>query len=149
MGDNRGLYIEENMVWGVKNLLLGRVNEVLGEAEFFVPPVEFSRYRGRDVAVPAIGLAAGERTEKERMVRAEVYSLTIDFAVAEHPEGERRCYAYAAAVGVAVGEDPTLGGAVDRAELTGKRYSPPKQPGGEWGVSLTARVTIERVKSRE
>jgi hypothetical protein len=145
MGDNRGLYIEESIVGGVKRLLSGRVNELLGEVEFPVPPVGFGRYRGRDVAVPVIGLSGGERTEKERIVRAEAYGLTIAFVVPELPEGERRCYAYAAAVATALGEDVTLGGVVDRAELMGKRYSPPKQPGtgGEWGLNLTLRITIE------
>jgi hypothetical protein len=129
----------------VKRLLSGRVNELLGEAEFLVPPVEFGRYRGGDVAVPAIGLAAGERTEKERIVRAEVYSLTIGFSVPDIPNGERRCYAYAAAVTTALGEDPTLGGAVDWAELTGKKYAPPKQPGtgGNWEMVLSLRIIIE------
>jgi hypothetical protein len=105
------------------------------------------------VAVPAIGLAAGERTEKERIVQAEVYSLTIVFVVPDMPSdqrsvGERRCYAYAAAVGVALGEDPTLGGTVDRAELTGKKYAPPKQPGtgGNWEMVLSLRITIERTE---
>jgi hypothetical protein len=150
MGDNRGLYIEESIIGGVKGLLSGRVNERLGEAVFAVPPIELGRYRGGDVAVPVIGLSTGERTEKERIVRAEVYSLTIAFAVPEMPEGERRCYAYAAAVETALGEDITLGGVADRAELMGKRYSPPKQPGGggNWELALSLRVTIERVKSK-
>jgi hypothetical protein len=147
MSDNRGLYIEESIVGGVKRLLAGRVNELLGEAVFPVPPVEFGRYRGGDVAVPVVGLSFGERTEKERIVRAEVYSLTINFSVPEMPEGEKRCYAYAAAVATALGEDPTLGGVVDRVEMIGKRYSPPKQPGigGEWGLNLSLRITIEGV----
>jgi hypothetical protein len=129
----------------VKRLLVGRVNELLGEAEVPVPPVEFGRYRGGDVAVPVIGLSGGERTEKERIIRAEVYSLTIAFVGPEMPEGERRCYAYAAAVATALGEDPTLDGAVDRAELTGKKYMPPKQPGrgGDWGLTLTLHITVE------
>jgi hypothetical protein len=150
MGDNRGLYIEESIVGGVRGLLSGRVNELLGEAEFPVPPIELGRYRGGDVAVPVIGLSGGERTEKERIVRADVYSLTIAFTVPEEPSdqrsvGERRCYAYAAAVETALEEDTTLGGVVDRAELTGKRYSPPKQPGigGNWEAVLSLRITIE------
>jgi hypothetical protein len=147
MGNNRGLYIEESMVGEVKRLLSGRVNELLEAAEFPVPLVEFGRYRGGDVAVPVIELSGGERTEKERIVRAEAYGLTIAFVVPEMPEGERRCYAYAAAVATALGEDTTLGGVVDRAELTGKRYSPPKQPGigGEWGLNLTLRITKEGI----
>jgi hypothetical protein len=147
MGDNRGLYIEESMVGEVKRLLSGRVNELLGEVEFPVPLIEFGRYRGGDVAVPWVGLSAGERTEKERIVRADVYSLIIAFVVPEIPEGERRCYAYAAAVETALGEDTTLGGIVDRAELTGKKYSPPKHSGagGNWEAVLSLRITIEGI----
>jgi hypothetical protein len=139
------IYIEESIVGGVKGLLLGRVNELLGEAEFAVPLVEFGRYRGGDVVVPVVGLSTGERMEKERIVRAEVYSLTIGFVVPDMPEGERRCYAYAAAVATALGEDPTLDGVADRAEMTGKRYDPPKQPGagGNWELALSLRITIE------
>jgi hypothetical protein len=95
MGDNRGLYIEESVVGAVKGLLVGRVNELLGEIEDAVPPVEFGAYRGGSVVVPAVTLASGERTEKERILRVEAYSLTVAFAVPEGPDSERRCYAYA------------------------------------------------------
>jgi hypothetical protein len=150
MGNNRALYIEESVIGAVKRLLVGRVNELLGEIEdAAVPPVEFGAYRGgfgvAGACSPAIALASGERTEKERILRVEAYSLTVAFAVPEGPDCERRCYAYAGAVETALGEDPTLGGAVDRAELTGKKYVPPKYPGtGDgWEVILTLRVTVE------
>jgi hypothetical protein len=144
MGDNRALYIEESIIGAVKGLLVGRVNELLGEAEFAVPLIELGGYRGAEVVVPAVGLSACERSEKERILRAEAYSLTIAFAAPEIAEGERHCYAYAASAAAALGEDPTLGGVVDRAELTGKKYAPPKQngAGGEWGVVLTLRITV-------
>jgi hypothetical protein len=152
MGDNRGLYIEESIVGGVKGLLSGRVNELLGEVEFPVPVIEFGRYRGGDVAVPVVGLSTGERTEKERIVRADVYCLTIAFTVPEEPSdqrsvGERCCYAYAAAVETALGEDSTLGGVVDRAEMTAKKYGPPKKSGigGDWELVLSLRIAIEGV----
>jgi hypothetical protein len=110
----------------VKGLLSGRVNEVLGEAGFFVLLVEFGNYRGGDVVVPVITLASCERSEKERIVRAEVYTTTVGFSFPGTPEGERGCYACAAAVVAALGEDPTLGGVADRAEITGKKYAPPR-----------------------
>jgi hypothetical protein len=130
------------VVNGLKSLLVGRVNELLGEIEDVVPPVEFGAYRGGSVVVPAVTLASGERTEKERILRADAYSLSIGFAVPEGPDSERRCYAYAGAVKTALLEDPTLGGAADRAELTGKKYVPPHCPGtGEgWAVVLMVRV---------
>jgi hypothetical protein len=129
----------------VKRLLAGRVNELLGETEYPIPPIEFGTYRNCSAVVPVITLSACERSEKERIVRLDAYSLTIAFAVPEHPTGDRNCYAYAASVATALGEDPTLGGVVDRAELTGKQYSPPKcaGTGADWGATLTLRVTVE------
>jgi hypothetical protein len=145
MSDNQALFVEEAIIGAVKRLLAGRVNELLGETEYPIPPVEFGNYRGGSMITPVIGLSTCERTEKERIVRLDTYSLTITFAVPEHPEGERNCYAYAAAVTTAAGENPTLGGAAGRAVLTGKKYVPPKQSGtgGDWELSLTLRVTVE------
>jgi hypothetical protein len=149
MSDNRDLYIEESIVGAAKRLLLGRVNELLGEVEDAVPPVEFGNYRGGSAAVgacsPAIALSTSERTEKERIIRVDAYSLNITFTLPKYPDGERFCYAYASSVDTALREDPTLGGVVDRAELTGKKYDPPKHSGtgGEWEIVLTLRITVE------
>jgi hypothetical protein len=146
---DKSLFIEENIINSVKKLLSGRVNELLGETEYPIPPVEFGNYRGGSAIAgacsPAIALSTCERSEKERIIRLDAYSLTITFTVPEHPEGERNCYAYAASVATALGEDPTLGGVVDRAVLTGKEYIPPKHPGtGEgWELVLALRVTVE------
>jgi hypothetical protein len=95
--------------------------------------------------IPVITLSTCERSEKERIIRLDAYTLTIAFTVPEHPDGERNCYAYAAAIGRALSEDPVLGGAASQAVLTGKKYVPPKQSGtGEdWGITLTLRVTTE------
>jgi hypothetical protein len=144
MTDN-SLFIEEKLLNSVKKLLSGRVNELLGETEYPIPPIEFGSYRGGAVVLPVIGLSTCERTEKERVIRLDAYTLTIAFTVPEHPEGERNCYAYAATVATALGEDPTLGGDASRAVLTGKKYSPPKRPGAgeDWTVVLTLRVTVE------
>jgi hypothetical protein len=126
-------------------LLAGRVNELLGETEYPIPPIEFGNYRGGSAVAPAIALSTCERTEKERIVRLDAYTLTVTFTVPEWPEGERNCYAYAASVATALGENPTLGGAASRAVLTGKKYVPPRQrgTGGEWELVLTLRVTVE------
>jgi hypothetical protein len=144
---DKSLSMEEILLNSVKKLLSGRVNELLGETEYPIPPVEFGSYRGGSVVSPAIALSACERSEKERIIRLDAYALTITFAVPEHPAGERNCYAYAGAVATALREDPTLGGAVDRAVLAGKKYAPPKHPGtGEgWEVILTLRVTVEGI----
>jgi hypothetical protein len=138
------LYIEENIINSVKKLLSGRVNALLGETEYPIPPVEFGNYRGGSVVVPVISLSTCERSEKERIVRLDAYTLTVTFTVPENPEGERNCYAYASSVTTALGENLTLSGAVDRSELVGKKYVPPKQSGtgGDWGLVLTLRVTV-------
>jgi hypothetical protein len=73
----------------------GRVNELLGETEYPIPSVEFGGYRGGSIVVPAIALSTCERSEKERIIRLDTYTLTITFTVPEHPAGERNCYAYA------------------------------------------------------
>jgi hypothetical protein len=139
------LYIEEIIIHSVKKLLSGRVNELVGETEYPIPLVEFGNYRGGSTVVPVITLSTCERSEKERIIRLDAYTLTITFSIPEHPDGERNCYAYAGAVAAALGEDPALGGVASRAELVGKKYSPPKQSGtGEdWGVMLTLRVVVE------
>jgi hypothetical protein len=145
-----GLFIEENIINAVKSVLLGRVNEMLGEMERTVPLVEFGDYRGGSAVVPVVGLVGCERSEKERIIRLDAYTLTITFTVPEHPSdqrsvGERNCYAYAASVATALGENPTLSGAASRAVLTGKKYTPPKHPGTweGWEIILTLRITVE------
>ena len=138
-------FIEEIIINSLKSLLAGRVNELLEETEYPIPPIEFGAYRGGSVVVPVISLSTCERSEKERIVRLDAYSLTITFTVPEHPEGERNCYAYASSVVTALKENPTLDGTVGRAELAGKKYVPPKQSGtgGDWETVLTLRITIE------
>jgi hypothetical protein len=157
------LYIEEKLLNSVKKLLSGRVNELLEETELPIPSVEFGQsgftglspkfrqsrnstvFGSGDVVVPGVGLSSCERSEKERIVRAEAHTLTITFSVPEWPDGERNCYAYASSVARALKENPSLSGAVDRAELAGKKYTPPKQSGtgGDWEVELKIRVLLE------
>jgi hypothetical protein len=140
-----GLFIEETLLNSVKKLLSGRVNELLGEVEDAIPVIGFGKYRGGSAVVPVVALSTCERSEKERIIRVEAYSLTITLGIPEGPDSERNGYAYVGAVAAALGEDPTLGGVVDRAVLTGKKYVPPKHPGtGEgWEVILTVRLVVE------
>jgi hypothetical protein len=90
-------------------------------------------------------LSTCERSEKERIIRLDAYTLTITLNIPEHPEGERNCYAYASSVATALQENPTLGGIASRAVLAGKKYTPPKQSGTRegWAVILTLRLTVE------
>jgi hypothetical protein len=57
------------------------------------------------------------------------YTLSITFAVPEEPEAERNYYACADAVNRVLREAPALAARQSRAELTGKKYSPPKRSG--------------------
>jgi hypothetical protein len=141
---DKSLYIEEIIINSLKALLSGRANELLRETEYPIPPIEFGSYRGGSVVVPVVSLSTCERSEKERIVRLDAYTLTITFTVPEWPEGERNCYAYASSVATALRGNPTLDGIVDRAELTEKKYVPPKQAGigGEWEVILTLRIIL-------
>jgi hypothetical protein len=152
MSENMGLFIEEIIVNSVKRLLSGRVNELLREMECPIPSIEFGNYRGGSAVSPVITLSTCERSEKERIIRLDAYTLTITFTVPEWPGGERNCYAYASSAATALNENPTLGGATSRAVLTGKKYTPPKQSGtgGDWEVVLTLRATVQvAVRSEE
>jgi hypothetical protein len=140
------MFIEEKIIGAVKALLLGAVNDYLADLQFPVSPVELGEGFGGGVAVrPVIRLVSCERTEKERIIGVDAYGLSIGFAAPE-PEGELACYAYASAVVLALRDDSTLGGAVDRAVLTGKKYTAPKCPGcGDWEVVLSLRLVVEGI----
>jgi hypothetical protein len=143
-----GEFIEEKLLDSVKKLLVGRVNELLGEREYPIPAIEFGGFLpGGSVVSPVIRLSTCERSEKERIILMDAYTLTVTFTVPEHPAGERNCYAYAGVVAAALGEDPALGGVAGRAVLAGKKYCPPKHPGtGEgWELVLTLRITTEGI----
>jgi hypothetical protein len=137
-------FVEQRIKDAVRKLLAGRVNEILEEAQYPIPPVEFGDYRGSSTVAPVIFLSTCERSEKERIIRLDVYTLTISFSLPETPGNEVCVYAYAAAVDRALGEDPALGSVADRAVLTGKNYVVPKTPqcGECWNVMLTLKVSV-------
>jgi hypothetical protein len=142
--DNQGLFMEEIIINSLTSLLLGRVNELLGEAEFLIPPVEFTHKPngGYYSITPELGISTCERSEKDRIVLLDAYKVTITFTCPE-----QNGYAYAGAVDRALREDPTLGGIVDNALLVKKDYRGPKHPGtGEgWEAVLTLRITTEGI----
>jgi hypothetical protein len=138
-------FIEQRIIEAVRGLLTGRVNEILSTWEFLIPIIEFGNI-GRDYATTTvIMLSSCERTEKERIIRLDAYFLTIAFSIHEHEDGELYCYGYSTAFAKALGEDETLGGVVDRAVISGKKYTPPKTPhcGEGWGLTLSLRLTVE------
>jgi len=138
-------FIETRIVKAIKSFLTKQVNELLLKTHYQMPAIEFSEYKGGSVVVPVIALASCERSEKERIVRLDAYSLSITFTLPETEESEFLCYAYSLAVCRVLRENPTLGGIVDRAVVIGKKYIQPKKPGcGEnWEAVITLRVTVE------
>jgi hypothetical protein len=120
----------------VKALLSGPVYELLGETDLNVLVLED--------ACPTVKLVQCERSEKERIIRLDAYAMTITLFVPENNEAERLAYAYAWAVDTALSNNQTLGGVVEHAAITGKKYDPPKYPhcGDGWIVTLTLRITL-------
>ena len=138
-------FVELQILGAVRELLAGRVNELLREVEFTVPVIEFGDYGCDYASAPMIALTSCERSEKERIIRLDAYALTVSFELPETPESELHCYAYASAVCKAVAENPTLGGVADRAVVTGKKYNQPKKfyCGEGWKAVISLRVTVE------
>ena len=145
------VFIEQQIIGAIRELLTKRVNEILIDEEFDVPIVEFGNYQGGgcyptdSLVAPVISLNSCEKNEKERIIRLDAYSLTITFSLPDNFETESQCYAYCAAVCWALKENPTLGGVVDRAVIVGEKYVPPKSIncGQNWEVILTLRLTVE------
>jgi hypothetical protein len=142
---DKAIYIEEKIINSVKNLLTGRVNELLQVAEFQIVPMEFNAPAGVGAVAPILRLSECERSEKERIVKTDAYTLSVSLNVPEGPDSERDAYAYGTAIGTAVTENRTLGGTVDRAVFTGKKYIPPKTAycGEGWQAVFTLRLTVE------
>ena len=138
-------FIEQQIIEAVKRLLDKRVNEIFDKWEYFIPIIEFGTIGSGYATAPVIIISSCERIEKERIIRLDAYSLTISCSLQEHQDGELYCYGYAYALCKALSEDVTLGGIVDRAVITGKKYVPPKKPncGEGWGVVISLRVTVE------
>ena len=138
-------FIEEQIISAVREVLTGRINDVLRDMRFNVPPIEFGDYYGGSAVVPVITLTSCERTEKERIIRLDAYSLTVTFTLPDTSESEKQCYAYSGAVSRAIYDNPTLSGVADRAVITQKKYLSPKKPncGDGWQLVISLRITIE------
>ena len=138
-------FIETRILNAVRKLLDRRVNEIFSDWELLIPVVEFSNFQNKFVVSPVVSLSTCERTEKERLIKIDAYTVSLNFTLQEHEDGELYCYGYAYAFEKALKEDVTLGGIADRAVITGKKYVPPKKLncGEGWGLVLTVRVTVE------
>jgi len=137
--------IEMRIIGAVREILTRRVNEILEQRQFLIPLFELSEFQGRSNIVPVIALLTCERTEKERIIQQDAYSLTISFSVNETEESELYCYAYSTAVCKAIEENPTLNGIVDRTVIIGKKVLQPKKAncGMDWEVTINLRITVE------
>jgi len=137
-------FIETRIIEAVRKLLSGRVNEILKESPFGIPIIEFGDYCGGSAIVPVIALSSCERTEKERIIRLDAYSVTVSINFPETSDGELYCYAYSGAIGRAIYNDPTLGGVTDRTVSTTMLYTPPKKPycGEGWRLQITIQIVV-------
>ena len=142
-------FIERKIIATVRSLLCGKVNEILNDIGFFVPLVEFGDYSGNDVVTPYVRLGECERTEKERIILVDAYSLTVTFPVPESDESELFCYVYGSALCKAIEGNPTLDGIVDCVKVTDKKYVPPKHAncGENWEILITLRITKEGINN--
>jgi len=139
------IFIEQQIIKAVREILTECINGFLIDVKQPVPPVEFGDYVGNYAVSPVITLSTCERSEKERIIQLDTYSLTVTFTLPETAESESYCYVYSGAVSKAVFENPTLGGIVDRAVITQKKYLSPKKPncGEGWRLEVSLRITIE------
>jgi hypothetical protein len=137
-----GVYREERIIGAVRKLLAEDVNELLEGSGDSVLPVEFAEGRGsgRYGVAPEIRLACGERSEKDRVVLVDAYTVTITFVCMR---GECSSYPYAWAVDQALRADPTLDGVVDRVSLVKKTWAALKYPNEGIELTFTLRVTVE------
>jgi hypothetical protein len=137
--------IEMRIIGAVRGILTGRVNEVLGNWQFMFGIFEDSEFKSNTSIVPVVKLLGCERTEKERIICIDAYSLTISLTVPETADSEFFCYGYSSAISKALGENPTLGGIVNRVTVADTKYIPPKVAncGQDWQVIITLRLTVE------
>jgi hypothetical protein len=140
-------FIEQRIIEAVKKTLKENVNDILSEAKFSIPTIELGNFQGGNVIVPTIELNTCERSEKERILYLDAYTLTITFKLPETPESELYLYAYSAAVGRAFYDNPTLEGVANRTVITGKKYLKPKSAncGENWSLVIAIRLTVEGV----
>jgi len=145
MSDNQILIIEEAITGAIKELLTGRVNEVLNNWQFMFGIFEESEFKSNTTVVPVVKLSGCERSEKERIICIDAYSLTISLSIPENADSEFFCYGYSSAISKVIKENPTLGGIVNRVTITDTKYIPPKVAhcGMEWQVIIYLRVTVE------
>jgi hypothetical protein len=138
-------FIEDMIVGGVMRMLGIGVNELLEDWDMTAPLLDHGGNPGGVYIAPKVELTSCERTEKERIIRIDAYTVTITFAVPESEYADEYCYAYSNAVDQVLAKDCSLDGTADRTVVTHKKFIPPKHEncGEDWGLVLTLRVTVE------
>ena len=76
-------FIETKILNAVRELLERRVNEIFSDWELLIPVVEFSKFQNKFVVSPVISLSGCERTEKERLIKIDAYTVSITFTIQE------------------------------------------------------------------
>jgi hypothetical protein len=93
-----------------------------------------------------LSIADVETEEKDRIIKVSRYAL---YAVIEASgcDADRQCYRYAAAVGRALRENPTLRGIASFCTVTRKVYTFPKiaESGERYRLTVTIAVTMEEI----
>jgi hypothetical protein len=145
MNGNKVLFIEDTIIEGVKSLLTSRMNELIADIDCNIPIIEFGNYSGANVIVPKIAFTSCERTEKERLILLDAYSITITFDVPDNPDSVLFTWVYFCAANKVFNDSPTLGGIADRLTLTSEDIKPPKvlNCGQDWQVIVKLRLTVE------
>ena len=142
-------FVELQIISAVRELLTVKVNEIIEKWDVFFPLVEIGSYKGGAAVNAVYLLSSCERSEKERIINIDCYSLTVNFSVPETADSELYCYAYGNAFDKALSLDKTLGGVVDCATITSTKYVPPKKVncGQEWEVVISLRITVEQMRN--
>jgi hypothetical protein len=145
MSDNKALFIEEAILSAIKGLLARRVNELLMDYEFQCPVIEFGNYQNEKTVTPEITISICEKTEKERIIRLDAYTVTIGFTFADQRDTPVYAYAFNGVINKALAENQTLDGIADFAVITSQKITPPKKPhcGEDWRLDIALRVTVE------
>jgi hypothetical protein len=119
----------------VRGFLLGRVNTELAGTDYHVPLIKFKGSKGKTAIVSDIEILVHD-----------TFSVTVTYTLPETPESEFYCYAYGSAFCIAVKKDPTLGGVVEQAVVSEKKYVSPNTENSrrEWQAVITLQIAISK-----
>lgn len=108
--------------------------------------VDAAELPSADLPSAVIGVKRGELSEKDRILKNEIYLVQVKIGYTG-PDAMKRGYRYAAAVGRLVETYPTLYGACRRAAVKEKEYLLGRFAGDSEvaSVRVTIRATIERL----